>query len=125
VATFSDLSITRAGGGYRLSATSDGLAAVTSNSFAINPDAPDHLVFTVQPNNTQPNRPIAPPVQVAVHDHYSNVVTSFTGIVFMSIAHDGSLQNATLEPGGTQRAAAAGSATFEDLEIDKLGRGYT
>jgi len=126
VATFSDLSITRAGGGYRLSATSDGLAAVTSNSFAINPDAPDHLVFTVQPSNTQPNRPITPPVQVAVHDHYSNVVTSFTGIVYMGFAHDGSpLQNATLEPGGTQRAAAAGVATFEDLKIDQLGIRYT
>src|SRR6266536_201249 len=126
VATFSDLSITQAGSGYRLEATSDTLSGVTSGSFAINPGPADHLVFLVEPSNTKPNEAITPAVRVAVHDVYSNVVTSFTDVMFMNIGNDGSLlKNATLDPAGTHRAASAGIATFEDLRIDQLGSGYT
>ncbi len=126
VATFSDLSITQAGSGYRLEATSDTLSGVTSGSFAINPGPADHLVFLVEPSNTRPNQAITPAVRVAVHDVYSNVVTSFTDVMFMNIGNDGSLlKNATLDPAGTHRAASAGIATFEDLRIDQLGSGYT
>lgn len=126
VATFSDLSITQAGSGYRLEAASDGVAGVTSTSFGINPGAPDHLVFLTEPSNTRLNQAIAPAVRVAVHDVYSNVVTSFTDVMFMNIDTDGSLlKNATLDAAGTHRAASAGIATFEDLRIDQLGTGYT
>lgn len=124
VATFSDASITTAGT-YRLDATSDGVAGATSTSFAITPEAPDHLVFLTQPSNTQVNQAITPPVRVAVHDQYSNVVTSFTDLMFMEIITDGSpLHNATLDPAGAHRAASAGIATFEDLRIDQVGVGY-
>jgi hypothetical protein len=124
VATFSGLSITQAGSGYRLEATSDGMTGVTSASFAINPDTPDHLVFIVQPINTARNQPITPAVQVAARDRYSNLATSFTGTVYMLMGNDGSpLKNANLT--GTVRAAAAGVATFEDLRIDQVGLKYT
>ncbi len=126
VATFSNLSITKAGSGYRLQATADGLTAVTSGSFGINAGIAHHPKFLVQPSNTTPNTPIKPAVQVAVMDVYDNVATSFTGTVYMGIANDGSVtKNATLEPSGTQRAAAAGIATFEDLKINLVGIGYT
>ncbi len=126
VATFSNLSITKAGSGYRLQATADGLTAVTSGSFGINAGIAHHPKFLVQPSNTAPNTPIKPAVQVAVMDVYDNVATSFTGTVYIGITNDGSVtKNATLEPSGTQRAAAAGIATFEDLKINLVGIGYT
>ena len=126
VAKFSDLSVTTAGSGYRLAASADGAAEGTSTSFGINPASPDHAVFITQPSNTPANRPITPAVQIAVHDHYGNVATSYTGIVYMNIGNNGSpLGNGQLEPGGTQRSAAAGIATFEDLRINQVGVGYT
>ena len=97
-----------------------------SATFAINPGPPDHLVFTVPPSDAQVDQPIAPAVQVTMLDINGNVATSFTDIVFMGIDHDGSFSPpATLSPPGTQRAASAGVAVFEDLRIDKAGMGYT
>jgi hypothetical protein len=126
VATFSDVTLTKAGTGYKLQATSDGVAAVSSTSFGINPASPDHLVVLQEPSNTRLNQAITPAVRVAVHDVYSNVVTAFTDIVFMNIGNNGApLGNGMLDPAGTHRAAAAGVATFEDLRIDQVGLGYT
>jgi hypothetical protein len=126
VATFENLSVTKAGSGYRLEATTDGFAAETSRSFAINPGDPHHLVITEQPTNTPQHEAIDPPVKVAVHDVHSNVVTAYTGTVFMEIFNDGSpLGNATLDQAGRQRAANTGVATFEDLRIDQVGIDYT
>lgn len=125
VATFSNVRMTTAGT-YRLAAMSDGVAGATSTAFAINAAEPDHLVFVTEPSNTRPNQAIAPAVRVAVHDVYSNIVTSFTDVMFMNLGNDGSpLKNATLDPAGAHRAAAAGIATFEDLRIDQVGVGYT
>ncbi|HEV8265630.1 MAG TPA: hypothetical protein VGQ06_11840 [Gemmatimonadales bacterium] len=126
VASFPGLSINKSGSGYTLAAHATGLPDEVSAPFAINPGAPDHLTFTVEPSNTQVNQPIAPAVQVTMRDINENVATSFTGTVVMAIDHDGSLvPPATLAPAGTQRAAAAGVATFENLRIDKVGVGYT
>jgi hypothetical protein len=126
VATFPGLSIDKAGSPYTLAAHASGLGDGVSAEFAINPGPPDHLVFTVQPSDAQANRPIAPAVQVTMMDLNGNVATSFTSTVFMGIDNDGALvPPATLSPPGTQRAAAAGVATFEDLRIDKVGVGYT
>ena len=82
VATFSDVRITTAGT-YRLGAKSDGVTGATSTSFAITPAAADHLVFLQEPSNARLNQAITPAVRVAVHDVYSNVVTSFTDIMYM------------------------------------------
>src|SRR5438093_2824501 len=126
IATFSDLSITKAGSDYKLDAVSEGVAGATSVPFAINPGIAHHPKYLVQPSNTTPNRPIAPAVRVAIMDAYDNVATGFTNKVFVEIAHDGSPgKNATIEASGTQRAADAGIATFEDVKIDQLGAGYT
>jgi hypothetical protein len=123
VATFSDVSLTVAGT-YRLAATADSAAGATSLAFGVNPAALDHLGFLVQPSSTRQNEPMTPAVQVAAQDQYDNVVTSFTGTVFIWIGTDPS-GGATLDPAGTQRAATAGVATFEALRIDKPGNGYT
>jgi hypothetical protein len=126
VATFSDFVITKAGSGYRLEARGDGVAPVVSSSFGINPGVAHHPKYLVQPSNTTPNTAISPAVQVAIMDVYDNVATGFNATVFIGIANDGSVtKNAVLEPSGSQRAAAAGIATFEDLKIDQVGVGYT
>jgi len=123
VATFSTVSLTKAGSPYRLEATADGIAAVTSGSFGINHAKAHHPRFVVQPSNTTPNRPISPAVVVEILDLYNNVCTSFTGLVYMAIANDGSGRGATLVP--DKRAASAGVVTFDDLKIDLIGDGYT
>jgi hypothetical protein len=126
IATFSDLRITKAGSGYRLQATGDGVAPVVSWSFGINPGPGHHPRFLVQPSNTAPNRAIAPPVQVAILDVYNNVATSYSYVVYCLMGNDGSPgKNAQLDPSGDGRAPSAGIATFEDLKIDQPGAGYT
>src|SRR5207253_6730939 len=77
VATFSNVMLTKAGSGYRLEATADGVASVTSGSFGINPGAWIDPKFIVEPSNTTPNRPITPAVKVAVMDKWGNIATSY------------------------------------------------
>jgi hypothetical protein len=126
VATFSGLTIRKAGSGYLLEASADGIAAVVSSSFGIKPGAAKYPQYLVQPSNTTPNRPISPPVRVAVLDVYGNVDTSYPYVVYCLMGNDGSPgKNATLEPSGTGRAPNAGIATFENLKIDQVGVGYT
>jgi len=126
VAMFSNLTITKAGSGYRLEASADGIAAVVSSSFGINPGPGKYPRYLVQPSNTTPNRPITPAVQVAILDVYGNVDTSYPYVVYCLMGNDGSPgKNATLDPSGTGRAPNAGIATFENLKIDQLGVGYT
>jgi len=124
VATFSTVSLTKAGSGYRLEATADGVAAMTSGSFGINPGPGHTPKFLVQPTNTTLNQPVTPAVQVAIMDIYGNVATSFTATVYMDPGSSWT-PGATLEGSGRQRAANAGIATFENLKIDKVGVGYT
>jgi hypothetical protein len=50
VATFSNLSINKAGTGYTLSATSGSLTAATSNSFTVNAGTATHLGYTTVPS---------------------------------------------------------------------------
>src|SRR5205823_930271 len=52
VATFSTLSLDRAGTGYSLTGSATGLTGATSNAFNIGVGAAAKLVFTVQPSNT-------------------------------------------------------------------------
>ncbi len=126
VATFSDVRLTKAGSGYQLEATADGVAAVTSGSFGVNPGVWKYATFVDRPSNTTPNRAITPAVRVAVMDNWGNVARSYPYVLYMEIANDGSPgHNATLDVSGNGRAATAGIATFENLKIDQLGVGYT
>ena len=84
VATFSDLSIDKAGSGYTLAANGVGLAAVASGGFAITPAAADHLLFFQQPTDTAAGQTISP-VIVEVVDQFGNVVTTDTSRVTLSL----------------------------------------
>lgn len=77
VASFADLSIDIAGAGYALEATVDSLSEVSS-PFSVVPASPAQLVIVSQPTTTAIGTPIAPAVQVALHDAFGNRVTSAT-----------------------------------------------
>src|SRR5439155_1725373 len=62
VATFSNLSINKAGSGYTLTAAATGPAGMTSTPFDVSPGAATHLAFTVPPSTTPANATITPPV---------------------------------------------------------------
>jgi len=121
VATFSNLSLTTAGIGYTLVASSSGLISATSNPFDVTPAAASRLAFTVQPSSTTAGASITPAVQVSILDGFGNLTAS-TATVSVAIGTNPS--GGTLA-GTTSQAAAAGVATFSTLGIDKAGNGYT
>ena len=128
VATFSDLSLDKAGSGYRLRATSPGLSDATSASFDITsppppPGGATHLGFSDQPAITQVGRPTWP-VRVTVYDDAGNQVRSFTGDVTLSIGYNPS--GGTLTGGGTitMDLGLAGVAEWDNVTIDQPGNGY-
>ncbi|HEX8450571.1 MAG TPA: hypothetical protein VF647_00675, partial [Longimicrobium sp.] len=122
VATFSDLSINKAGAGYTLAASSGSLTGTTSGPFDITPGAPAALAFTVQPSSVAAGSAIAPAVQVAIIDADSNVVATAADTVRIAIGTNPSAGSLT---GTVAVAAVGGIATFADLSIDKVGTGYT
>src|SRR5439155_1634186 len=107
VATFSNLSIDKAGTGYTLTASSTGLTGATSTAFNITVGAATKLAFGTQPSNTAAGTSISPAVTVQVQDAGGNLVTTSTASITVAI--------------GTNPS----SGTFSALSIDKTGTGYT
>ncbi|HXV91427.1 MAG TPA: hypothetical protein VD707_08660 [Gemmatimonadales bacterium] len=123
VATFSTLSIDRAGTGYTLTATASGLTGAVSGAFNITAGGAAVLVFTQQPTTSVAGAAIAPAVQVSARDALGNAVTSFTGNVTVAIQAGTGAGGAVLS--GTKTVAAvAGVATFSTLSIDTVETGY-
>ena len=80
-----------------------------------------HLVFTGQPGDVSAGQAIAPAVRVTVQDSTGQADGDFNGPVTVALAANPA--GATLS-GGLEVNAANGVATFSDLSIDKVGRGY-
>ena len=122
VATFNNLSISTAGVGYTLTATSTGLTSATSVAFDITATSPQTLVFTSAPANTTAGSAFAPTIVVTAKDALGNVATGFTGAV--TLAFGTNPGTATLS-GTTTVTAVAGVATFSGITIAKAAAGYT
>src|SRR5207247_1453628 len=137
VATFSSLSVNKAGTGYTLTAAATGLSGATSVGFNITPGAATELVFTVEPSNAaaarrlvftvQPSNAaagaaIAPAVQVTAQDAHGNTATAFTGTVTLAL---GTNPGGGTLSGTATTAAVSGVATFANVSINKAGTGYT
>src|SRR5213076_2062173 len=122
VATFSGLSVNKAGSGYTLTAAATGLRTSTSAPFTITVGALAQLAFTVQPTNVVAGATIAPAVQVTGQDAQGNTVTAFSGNVTVAI---GSNPGGGTLAGTTTVAAVSGVATFPGLSINKVGSAYT
>ncbi|MGH7615224.1 MAG: beta strand repeat-containing protein, partial [Gemmatimonadales bacterium] len=121
VASFSTLSINKAGTAYTLTATATGLAQAATSQFNINPGASTKLVFLVQPSNGSAGSPLAA-VQVQAQDAQSNPTPNFVSPVTIAIGTNAG--GGTLTGGGPV-TAVAGVATFSGISINKPGTGYT
>src|SRR5262249_38292503 len=84
--------------------------------------APDHLAFLQQPTNTVAGVAIAPAVTVQVLDQYGNLVVNDGSAVTVAIGNNAG--SGTLS-GTLMQNASGGTATFNNLSIDKTGTGYT
>src|SRR5262249_42815208 len=85
LAQFPSVSITRAGSGYALAATSGGLDAATTSGFAVTPNAAAQLVIITQPPATvAPRRPFS--LAVAAEDAFGNIASGFSGTVTAGLA---------------------------------------
>ncbi len=114
LATFNDLSVTRAGSDHLYAAdAADGLSDFASNSFNISPVAASQLVFTTQPAAAFAGQ-ILPTVKVTIEDKYENVETADHSTV--SLTDD----SGTLA-GTTSEAAVNGVATFSNLSVTAMG----
>src|SRR5207302_488146 len=98
VATFADLSVDKAGGGYTLQATAGSLTA-PSQSFTISPAAAAKLAFTVQPSMTQAGATNTPAVRAIARAPFGNTATAPTGRHGRRHAAHG------VDPGESDRAA--------------------
>ena len=121
VATFSDLVIQKSGTGYKLAASSPGVAGVNSASFAINPDVAIAVHYGSQPVTTAANATI-PAFDVDVRDQFNNVVRTFSGSVTIAIASGTGTGGAVLS-GTKTLTLVSGIATFSDLSINLPGSG--
>ncbi|HSD32007.1 MAG TPA: hypothetical protein VLB49_08865, partial [Gemmatimonadales bacterium] len=121
VATFPGLNINKSGTGYTLTAASGALTGTTSAAFNIVAGAATHLVVTTQPVNTAAGAAIAPSVVVAAQDALGNTDLTYAANVVASIATN---PGSGVLSGTLTRAAAAGVATFDDLNINLVGTGY-
>ena len=126
LATFSGLSLNRAGSGYTLVATASGLTGVASQAFdvtAVPPPPPTAtaLRFTSQPQSAQTGGSLGT-IAVAAVDSTGTTVASFAGSITLAIGANpggGTLSGTASAP------ASSGVATFSGLSIDKAGSGYT
>jgi hypothetical protein len=118
LATFSTLSLDKAGAGYTLQANAASLTGATSATFNVGSGTATQLAFAVPPATTPSGSAITPPVVITALDAFGNPVSTFTGTVTVSI--DSGPAGAVL--GGTLGVPAAGGiATFGDLTLDKAG----
>src|SRR5207249_9137950 len=85
VATFSGLSITTAGTGYKLHAVDGSLTAADSTGFNITAATATKLAFTTSPSDSNTN--IAFPTQptVTVQDNFGNTVTTSGASITLTI----------------------------------------
>jgi hypothetical protein len=123
VATFSGLSVNKAGTGYTLTASSGTLTSATSGTFNITPGAPSQIVFDQGPTSATAGAAITPAVTVAIEDANGNVETADnTDTVSLAIGTNPGSGTLT---GGSAVAVSGGIATFSGLLINKVGTGYT
>ncbi|HKO16855.1 MAG TPA: hypothetical protein VJU87_11500 [Gemmatimonadaceae bacterium] len=111
VATFSDLSVDKAGTAYRLVATAVGLDSAMSQPFSVVVGPAARLRFDAAIGSQLAGNPM-PPVSVSVTDAGGNLVTAATASIRLSDS-PGTLYGTTTAP------AVNGTAVFSDLSIQK------
>jgi hypothetical protein len=124
VATFSNLSIDKAGTGYTLGAASSGIAGATSNAFNVSAGIASQLVFTTQPAGAAAGVAFTTQPVVAVEDVYGNVVTTDASAISLTIAPNTPTTGGPGTLSGCSGSSSNGVTTFSNCSIDKSGAGY-
>ncbi|MBI1723711.1 MAG: hemagglutinin, partial [Gemmatimonadetes bacterium] len=122
LASFTNLSLDKAGSGYTLVASSGTLASATSAEFAIIVGAAFRLAFVTQPGGATGGTAFATQPTVEVQDAGGNRVTTDTSSVSVNL---GSNPSGGALLGTRTVAAVAGLASYTNLAIDRTGSGYT
>jgi hypothetical protein len=121
VATFSGLTLDKAGTGYTLLVSGNGLVSGTTSAFNVTPAAATQLFVITQPPRSVVAGNGFGLVAVA-KDQFLNVDSNFGGSVTVALLNNPG--GATL--GGTVSVTAqSGVATFSGLTLDKADVGYT
>lgn len=121
--SFSDLKIDLAGIAFDLKASSGSLSIATSDSFDINLGSAHHLVFLVEPSNSNIDEAIAPVIKVEIRDSGDNLRISDTDNITLSFGADPSAGDASIA-GTLTQPAVAGVASFNNISINKDFVGY-
>ena len=123
ISTFTNLTVSTAGNGCTLAATSNGLTTADSTAFditaTVTAPSPARLAFVQQPTNALKQTAIAPPVQVAVEDATGNLVATAGNSVTLTLNGGQGLAGTLTVP------AKNGIATFSNLTVNTAGSGYT
>src|SRR5439155_1490721 len=122
VATFTGLSVDRAGTGYTLAASATGPAGTPSAAFTIAAGPATRLAFSLEPTRSTAGAALTPALQVPALDAQGNPATGITGNVTIAI---GANPGGAALSGSASVAAVAGVATFGDLSLNRAGTGYT
>lgn len=121
-ASFPDLFLEKAGGGYTLVAYSPGLNEATSNAFDVTAGAISQLRFETHPSDTIAGEVMTPAVVVILLDLFGNKIIEANARIGLELGNNPS--GTTLQ-GTTAVAHVDGGATFSDLSVRALGAGYT
>jgi hypothetical protein len=120
VAAFTGLTLNKAGDGYTLQASSNGLTATTTDPVTVLPGAATQLVVSVPPpGSITAGTPFG--LTVSAEDAFGNVAPTFSGGVTLALRDN---------PGGSTFApvtatANQGVAAFTGLTLNKAAGGYT
>jgi len=119
VATFAGLSISIAGNGYKLTATSNGHTSPPSTPIDVLPAPAVSLEVSMQPPpSVMVHQTFV--VQVKAYDQFNQFDPDFNGSVTISVASGPGTINGTIPV-----TAVNGIATFSDLYLTTVGNGYT
>lgn len=118
VATFSDLSLTKAGT-YTLAATDGALRPARSRSFKINPDSSTaHMVLSQSLPSTAPAIKPLPPISATLEDQYGNIVKNSKTALTLAIV---SGPTSAVLKGRLSIPFINGVATFRNIRLSPAG----
>jgi Tol biopolymer transport system component len=117
VAHFTDLTLTRAGAGYALTASANGVTPALTATFRVLPATASQLAFLLPPSLSLVRQPLAPTVAVSVEDAFGNAVDRSASV---TVQLGSNVTGANLT-GTTTLTAVNGVATFGGLAIDRAG----
>ena len=123
VATFTNLGVDLASGGYQLSFSAPGLTAVTSAAFDMTAPVVRSLAVATQPSGAAPGAAFATQPAVNVRRNAVRDATDNATVVTASLVAGTGAAGAVLS-GTTTATAVAGVATFTNLAINLAGTDY-